>query len=108
MTKEFEEPANSNQSFYGLLYNPKKAMFESTIFSALRLSRAAEVPRTTLAEVLFDNAMNEVVPKGEMNKAKSTIWYGQLLRFRDKIDAMITQMETPQELSHSTPPNTEK
>lgn len=96
MIEEPKDAANTNQSFYGLLYNPKKAMFESAIFSALRLSRAADVPRSTLAEVLFDNAMSEVIPSGEMTQAKSTIWYGQLLRFRDKIDAMITELETPE------------
>lgn len=96
MNEETKEPANSNQSFYGLLYNPKKAMFESAIFSALRLSRAAEVPQSTLAEVLFDNAMSEVIPSGDMTQAKSTIWYNQLLRFRAKIDAMITDLETPE------------
>ena len=96
MSEEPKEAANGNQSFYGLLYNPKKAMFESAIFSALRLSRAADVPRSTLAEVLFDNAMDEVIPSGEMTQGKSNIWYGQLLRFRDKIDAMITELETPE------------
>ncbi len=89
------EAANSNKSFFELVNNPKKLLLEDGLYSCIQLCRAANISRSMIAEALFKFAMREVIPRGEYTNAKSNIYYAQLLRFRDKIDAMITEIETP-------------
>lgn len=90
-----KEAANTNTSFFKLMHNPKRMLVEDGIFSCIRLCRAAGVARSMIADTLLKYALREVVPRGEITDAECTIWYAQLLRFRDQVDAKITEIENP-------------
>jgi hypothetical protein len=96
-----KEAANANTSFSELMTNPSRNLIEGGILSCIRFARAAGICRSLIAETLFTYALFEVVPEGKITGAKSSIWYSQLLRFRDTIDAKITEIDNFGEDTHN-------
>jgi len=86
-------PANSNLSLSNFTKNKDRELAQGHIDQVASLLLETDVPRTMIAETLFEKLTKIIVPKNALTSENATIWYSQLLRMRDTLQNQITMIE---------------
>lgn len=87
-----DKPANENLSFALITDNLRQDRAEDVLAAALDMLKEENVPKSVLAEVMFDSLMTEMLPDVPVTKEEGVTWLCQLHRFRNAIDEQLKEI----------------
>ena len=94
------KPANTNLSFSQIMGGKQRKLTEDALGPTIYLLEKAGVSNSMIADVLFYYLKSFIRPPEGATAADATIWYAQLQRFRDELDAQIKAIETALDNPH--------